>query len=116
MRDADPDLNKFRKEMEILYTYCDEPIFIAHNGFGFDFPILKYNKLLDGSKSKFLDSMVFLRLLVHEVYSGKLINYYNEVFKKNVEQEHRARSDTMMIVEICNELGLTIEDFSKMLL
>ncbi len=115
LKKADKDLSKFKLEMDTIMLYCNNPLFIGHNAKRFDLPILFYYKLLDQNKIKILDSMYFIRLFVHDKnISNKLINLYNFILNTNVEQTHRAKGDTMLIVDICRKLNLKSNDLIKM--
>ena len=112
---ADKDLSKFKLEMDNIFLYCNKPLFIGHNAIRFDLPILFYYKLLEQNKIKILDSMHFIRLFVHnKTISKKLIDLYNFIFNTNIEQTHRAKGDTMLIVDICKKLELKPKDLINM--
>jgi hypothetical protein len=79
------------------------------------------------SRLKILDDVIdhprhFLRLFIHgqpqsgtrKYVSNKLIDLYNFVFNTNVEQTHRAKGDTILIVDICKKLNLSPKDLIKM--
>jgi hypothetical protein len=98
--------------------YCYKPIFIAHNGFRFDFNILFYYNILNKDQINILDSMLFLKLFIHNLPSNKLIDIYNHICSSNQSnaiQSHRAQGDTLMIDTICKKINLTFNDFNKML-
>ena len=111
---TDKNLFVFKQDMQNILQVCECPIIIAHNGFGFDFIVLEQKGLIDGNFTK-LDSKKFLRLLVPNNESQKLVDIYNFVFNVNAIQTHRAESDTMMIVDICKKLGLVADDFIRMI-
>jgi hypothetical protein len=111
---AEPDITKFKHDIQDIMKYCEYPLFIAHNGNRFDFKILYYYNILNKEKIKTLDSVVFLRLFNKNSPSNKLIDLYNSLFHDNYEQEHRAKSDTMMIVKICEKLELEYHDLINM--
>lgn len=94
---ADNDIELFKKQMGSIFKYCKNPIFIAHNGHRFDFPIMERFDLLT-EFSKKVDSMQLLHQLSKgECSDKKLITIYNHVFKKNEKQLHRAKADVMLI-------------------
>jgi len=112
---ADTNLSKFKSEMDKVLLYCDKPLFIGHNAKRFDFPILFYYNLLDKNKIKLLDSMHYLPLLIpNKNISKKLIDLYNYVFNTNIKQTHRAKGDTILIVDICRKLNISSEDMINM--
>ena len=101
--------------MSNIMKYCDNPMFIAHNGKQFDFPILYYFNILEYSKIKVLDSRFFIRLFINDSnISNKLIDLYNYIFKTNIKQTHRAKGDTELIIGICDKLNLSYNDLIKM--
>jgi len=112
---ADDDLTNFKYDMDKIMLYCDKPLFIGHNIKRFDLPILFYYELLDKNKINILDSMYFIHLFVHDkIISKKLIDLYNFIFQTNIKQTHRAKGDTMLIVDICKKLDLQSKDLIKM--
>ena len=112
---ADSNLDKFNQDIKNIMKYCDKPLFIAHNGIGFDFPILYYYNLLDKNQIKILDSKNFIRLFIHNKnISNKLIDLYNFILNENINQTHRAEGDTLLIVDICKKLKLSQKDLIDM--
>ena len=112
---ADNNLDNFRNEIKYIMSHCERPLFIAHNGNQFDFPILYYYKLLDKDNINTLDSRIFIRLFItNKNISNKLIDLYNIILNKNITQSHRAKSDTMLIFEICKKLNLTTHELIRM--
>jgi len=91
--------------------YCNKPLFIAHNGIKFDFPILFYYQILNNEKIIILDTLYLFRLYYKEKISNKLIEIYNKICNDNITQVHRAKEDTLLIVKILNKLNFTIDDF-----
>ena len=115
MINADNNLDNFRNEIKYIMSHCERPLFIAHNGNQFDFPILYYYKLLDKDNINTLDSRIFIRLFItNKNISNKLIDLYNIILNKNITQSHRAKSDTMLIFEICKKLNLTTHELIRM--
>ena len=111
---TDDNLFIFKQDMENILKVCENPIIIAHNGCGFDFIVLEQNGLINNEFTK-LDSKKFLKLLIPDNHSQKLVDIYNFIFKTNMIQTHRAKGDTMMIAEICRKLELVADDFVKMI-
>lgn len=100
MVNVDSDLRMFKSEMENIFAICTNPIFIAHNGSNFDFPIMKYFNLLDKSATT-IDSMpLFNSLCKGKCPDNKLISFYNHVFETNEVQKHRANADVELMVKI----------------
>lgn len=113
--DADENLNKFKDEIDNIMLYCANPIFVAHNGHLFDFKVMLKDGLLNADKVKFLDTKYILRLFMkNEIVSDKLCDIYNKVMGVNHTQTHRAKGDTMMIVDICNKLELSVRNIVEM--
>ena len=114
---VDKNLSVFKKEMNEIFLYCLNPVFIAHNGKMFDFPILEYHKIIPRNiyKNMYLDSLHFLPIFSKPIKSKKLVELYNENINKNFIQEHRAKSDVMLIVELIDLFDIKTEDLQLML-
>ena len=110
---GDDDLTLFKQDMDNINKYCLNPLFIAHNGNRFDFKILIYFDLLNKT-NKLLNSLIFFPLYSTNK-KKKLIDLYNNILNCNIVQTHRAKEDTMMIVQICNKLKLSYQDIYNML-
>jgi len=105
------NLDKFKKEIvELIMKYCDKPIFIAHNGTRFDFPILYYHEILNKTEIKTLDTVNICRLFIKDKISNKLIDIYNYLYDDIITQTHRAKEDTILLKKILNKLNLTLYD------
>ena len=116
MRDADDNLNIFKEDVIKILKYSNEPIFIAHNGKRFDFPILLYYNVINKYDIKILDTLYLFRLYITEqLKSNKLIDLYNYICKNNKIQAHRAKEDVMLIVDIFKALNYTTTDFIKII-
>jgi hypothetical protein len=111
---ADENLNNFKDDIITLFKYCENPIFIAHNGKRFDFPILEYHDILNKTNYKFkiIDTLYLFRLHINE-YNGsnRLIELHNTICKKNIIQMHRAKEDVMLLVDIFTTLNYKTNDF-----
>ncbi len=111
MVNADNDLSTFRNEMNGIFQYCTNPIFIAHNGFNFDFPIMEYFNLLDKSATT-IDSMpLFNSLTFGKCPDKKLISFYNHIFQTNEVQKHRANADVELMVKIIHHFMINSKEF-----
>jgi len=104
-------IDKLKNDIDIIMKYCNKPLFIAHNGINFDFPILFYYQILNNEKIIILDTLYLFRLYYKEKISNKLIDIYNKICNDNITQVHRAKEDTLLIVKILNKLNFTIDDF-----
>ena len=101
--------NKFSQEIENIFSYCEEPIFIAHNGFSFDHKIMMGKKLIDKNKARFLDSKMIIRLFMKDDVGNKsLVKIFEHLFGYS-PVAHRANSDVKMLIMIMKKLGITPE-------
>jgi hypothetical protein len=111
---GDKDLSIFKGEIKNLLKYCKNPILLGHNAIRFDFPILQYHKVINYQKFNLHDSMDILPILVikqdKKPINKKLITLYNFVFEKEFIQEHRAKSDVMLIVELFKKFNVKAGD------
>jgi DNA polymerase III epsilon subunit-like protein len=92
---------KFKNELRNIFNYCDNPKFMAHNGYVFDHRIL-FKSL---SPSQLLDSRFIIRMLNDvDTHKMKLGNIYELILKKKPENCHRAKDDVKMMIEILKHL------------
>lgn len=117
MLNSDEDLNIFKDDISSIFKYAFQPIFIAHNGKRFDFPILEYHNIINKTNDyKKIDTLYLFRLYTNEkVKSNKLIDLYNFICKKDIIQAHRAKEDVMLIVDMFRTLQYTKSDFIKII-
>lgn len=109
------DFSKFSQEIENIFSYCDEPIFIAHNGFSFDHKIMIEKKLIDKSKARFLDSRMIIRLLVDKEVSQKsLLSIFEHLFGFS-PVAHRACNDVHMLIMIMKKLKIDAQKIIQIL-
>jgi hypothetical protein len=114
MINADENLNVFKENIEVLFAYIEEPIFIAHNGKRFDFPILFHYNIINKNNIKILDTLYLFRLYIDEnIKSNKLIDLHNYICKTDKIQAHRAKEDVILIVDIFRTLKYKTTDFTK---
>ena len=100
------DIGKFRREIEELLSYCNNPIFIAHNGNSFDHKILLERGIFENERCKFLDSRMIIRLfLKNEVGEKSLSDIFAHLFNFNLVA-HRANADVKMLIAIFRKLGI----------
>jgi hypothetical protein len=114
LQTAEPDIEGFKADIAKIMQHCVMPIFVAHNGNLFDFEVMKCNNIFGGETVLFLDTKYIFRLFVECKKCDKLCDIYNNVMGTAYKQTHRAEADTMMIVEICRKLGLTVKDIVDM--
>ena len=113
---ADNNLDILRNDINNIMLYCNKPLFIAHNGKIFDFPILYYYKLLDKDKINELDSLHFIKLFINGKNSSNALNdLYNYVYNENNIQQHRAKEDVILIIKILKKLNLKPNDLIQMI-
>jgi DNA polymerase III epsilon subunit-like protein len=109
---SDPSIDIFKNEILTVMKYCNQPIFIAHNGNKFDFPILYHYNILNKCNIRRIDTLYLFRLYYKDTnIPNKLIEIYNKICDKHITQVHRAKEDTLLIVEIFNKLKFTNDDF-----
>jgi superfamily I DNA/RNA helicase len=103
-------LNDMNEDMKFIFKYCLNPVFIAHNGFRFDFKIMDYHfKVFKDSNKKLMDCMKLLRLFVN-CESSKLIDIYNKTFHCDYVQEHQAKSDVILMIKLFEHYNVKILD------
>jgi len=107
VKDAE-DIYTFKEEIIEIYKYCVNPIFMAHNGIGYDHKIMTHQKLLDKENSHyFLDSKLIIRLFTeYDTLKKKLGEIYTMVTGKVETDAHRAYADVKMMVEIFDKLEI----------
>jgi superfamily I DNA/RNA helicase len=99
-------IEKFKREIDELLSYCNNPIFIAHNGNSFDHKILLERGIFEREKCKFLDSRMIIRLfLKNEVGEKSLSDIFKYLFKFNLVA-HRAAADVKMMIAIFRKLEI----------
>jgi len=110
---ADENYSIFNDDINKIFKYCNNPIFIAHNGKRFDFPILEYHNILNKfiNNYKIIDTLYLFRLQIENNVSNKLIDLHNAICKKDSIQLHRAKEDVILLVDIFNSLNYKTNDF-----
>ena len=113
--ESDNNYNIMKNDVLKFMNYMEKPILIAHNGERFDFPILEYYNIIDYNIIKKIDTLYKLRLFIKdEIKSNKLINLYKVIYNKDEIQQHRAKADVSLIIDIFKKLNLTIKDIISM--
>jgi len=111
LKNSDEDYMKIRDDINKFMKYMEKPLLIAHNGDKFDFPILKYHNIIDYNEIKRIDTLYKLRLFIKdEIKSNKLINLYKIICNKEIIQEHRAKADVKLLIEIFDKLQIEIKN------
>jgi len=107
-------IDKFKNEMKKLFHYCNNPIFIAHNGNSFDHKILLNENIFTYDNCKLLDSKMIIRLFLNDNITNKsLSDIFKYLFKYNPDA-HRAKSDVEMLKSIFHKLGITEDKILNM--
>ena len=100
------DFQKFSQEIDNIFSYCEEPIFIAHNGFSFDHKIMIEKNLIDKNKAKFLDSRMIIRLFLEKDIASKSLSQIFEHLFGFSPVAHRANNDVHMLIMIMKKLNI----------
>ena len=100
------DFMKFSQEIDNIFSYCEEPIFIAHNGFSFDHKIMIEKKLIDKNKARFLDSRMIIRLFLEKEIASKSLSQIFEHLFGYSPVAHRANNDVQMLIMIMKKLDI----------
>ena len=109
------EYKKFSMEMENIFSYCEQPIFIAHNGFSFDHKIMMNKNLINRNKARFLDSKMIIRLfLKNDVGNKSLLKIFEHLFGYS-PVAHRANSDVKMLIMIMKKLDINSEKIINIL-
>jgi DNA polymerase III epsilon subunit family exonuclease len=97
-----PSIEQYWSEIK---KFLGQDIIIAHNGYGFDFPILdRFARKIDGEKltNVKLDSLVLARSLYPD--QSNSIDALMERFSLRCTQRHRALQDVEVLAEIYSQL------------
>jgi uncharacterized protein YprB with RNaseH-like and TPR domain len=114
-KNSDDDYENIKKDVSNFMDYMENPILIAHNGERFDFPILAYYNIIDYNNIKIIDTLYKLRLFIKdESKSNKLIDLYKIICNKDEIQQHRAKADVILLINIFKKLNLSIEEIISM--
>jgi len=112
---GDCDYAIIKNDVSKFMNYMEKPFLIAHNGERFDFPILEYYNIIDYYNIKIIDTLYKLRLFIKdEIKSNKLINLHKIICNKDEIQQHRAKADVILIIDIFKKLNLTINNIISM--
>jgi hypothetical protein len=99
-------LIKFENEINDIFKYCNDPLFIAHNGNSFDHKIMKNNYKLFDQNTNTDDSKIIIRMIYEK---EDLLNYSLEkLYKKIINKPiiaHDAGNDVYMVKTILKELN-----------
>jgi hypothetical protein len=114
-KDGDNNYTIMKDDICRCMNYMEKPIFIAHNGNRFDFPILEYHNIIDYNYIRTVDTLYKLRLFIKdEIKSNRLINLYKNICNKDEIQQHRAKADVVLIIDIFKKLNLTFKEINSM--
>ncbi len=103
------DIYDFYEEMDSIFTYCENPIFVAHNGNSFDHKILLQKQILKPNKCRLLDSRIILRLFLEKEIAQKSLSAIFEYLYGYVPVAHRAQNDVQMMLLIFKKLKIKEE-------
>jgi len=103
------NINDFYEEIEDIFLYCNNPIFVAHNGNSFDHKLLLQKQILKPNKCRLLDSRVILRLFLENDVSNKSLSIIFESLFGYTPIAHRANSDVKMLLLIFKKLKINAE-------
>ena len=103
------NINDFYEEIEDIFLYCNNPIFVAHNGNSFDHKLLLQKQILKPNKCRLLDSRVILRLFLDNDVSNKSLSIIFEKLFGYTPVAHRANSDVKMMLLIFKKLKINAE-------
>jgi DNA polymerase III epsilon subunit-like protein len=102
-------INDFYEEIADIFLYCQNPIFVAHNGNSFDHKILLQKQILKPNKCRLLDSRVILRLFLDKEIANKNLGSIFEYLFGYMPVAHRANSDVKMLLLIFKKLKINDE-------
>ena len=112
---SDDNYTIIRNDILNFMNYMEKPILIAHNGNRFDFPILEYYNIINYDNIRIIDTLYKFRLFIKdEIKSNKLINLYKYICNKDEVQQHRAKADVILIIDIFKKLNLKIKEILSM--
>jgi DNA polymerase III epsilon subunit-like protein len=110
---TDENLNRFGcsiydfyEEMDSIFIYCENPIFVAHNGNSFDHKLLLQKQILKPNKCRLLDSRIILRLFLDKEIAQKSLSVIFEHLYGYVPVAHRAQNDVQMMILIFKKLKI----------
>lgn len=95
------NIDIFKKEINEIIEYCNNPIFITHDSTYND------NKLFPFEKCKLIDSKIIIRLFLNDAISNKsLIEIFQYLFKSSPLIQ-RSSTNVKMLIEIFKKLNIT---------
>jgi len=108
------NFSQFKSEIEEVLTYCNMPIFIAHNGNCFDHKLLISKNIITNFNCKLLDSRIIIKLFLNDDVANKsLLDIFQYLFMFS-PVAHRANSDVKMLISIFRKLEITEEKILNM--
>jgi thymidine kinase len=112
---SDNNYTTIKNDILNFMNYMENPILIAHNGDRFDFPILEYYNIINYDNIRTIDTLYKFRLFIKdEIKSNKLINLYKHICNVDEVQQHRAKADVILLINIFKKLNLTIDEIISM--
>lgn len=106
------ELSDMKAEFENIFRYCENPVFVAHNGKAFDHKILMDLDMIQDDACSCVDSRYLLRLWVNqEKPLGQLYAHYFPERTHLLKGAHRADFDVSMLIDLFEKLGIQSHDF-----
>ena len=100
---------EFYEEIEDIFNFCNNPIFVAHNGNCFDHKILINKEIIKPYKCRLLDSRIILRLFLDKEIANKSLSKIFEYLFNFIPVAHRANCDVKMLISIFKKLNINSE-------
>lgn len=104
-----PNFDMLYKALNNILSKFTKSKLIAHNGSKFDWPVLKFYKLINTDSFTSIDTMSLIPLHIangDKLQSKKLSHIYKKIIGKNIKG-HRALVDVIMLVEIMEHLRIS---------
>ena len=102
-------VKQMRNEIYDIFKYCDNPLFIAHNGNVFDHQIMKRYKMFPDEEYTTDDSRSIIRMLgdlPDDTIKMSLSIIYQNITSKTIPKSiHSGETDVKMLCEILVKIG-----------
>jgi DNA polymerase III epsilon subunit-like protein len=112
-------IDALRSKIKSIFTFCHNPIFVAHNGTMFDHKIMERLEIFPKNYKFLLDSKViigqfYLKTNLYKTRETSLVSMYKQIVQKEIKDAHRAGADVEMINGIFKKLGVTNENITAL--